>query len=99
MVQALPSSQPAPVLTTGDGQPLAGTQAPTLWHWSAPLQVLALPPPHEPLGWQVSPVVQALASSHAAPVLTTQVAVAAAQEVQPPHADPELCHAPFASHT
>jgi hypothetical protein len=99
MVQALPSSQPAPVLTAGAGQPLAGTQAPTLWHWSAPLQVLVLPPPHEPLDWQVSPVVQALASSHAAPVLTTQVAVAAAQDVQPPQADPEFCHAPFASHT
>jgi hypothetical protein len=45
----LPSSQMLPVLTTGAGQPLAGTQAPTLRHWSAPVQVTTLPPPRVPL--------------------------------------------------
>jgi len=99
MVQRLLSLQPAPVFTTGNGQPVAGTQAPTVWHWSAPSQVLALPPPHVPLDWQVSPSVQALLSLQAAPALTTQVALAAAQVVQPPQADPEFCQAPFTSQT
>ena len=89
----------SPVLRTGDGQPLAGTQVPTVWHWSAPVQVLAMPPPHEPLAWQVSPSVQALPSLQPAPVLTTQVPLAVEQVVHPPQAAPALCHAPAESHS
>jgi hypothetical protein len=74
-------------------------QAPTVWHWSAPLQVTLLPPPQTPPAWQVSPFVQALLSLQAAPVLTTQVAVALEQEVQEPQACPEFCHVPLESQT
>jgi hypothetical protein len=63
------------------------------------LQVVAVPPPHVPLAWQVSPEVQALPSLQPAPVLTTQAPVAVEQVVHPPQAAPALCHAPVESHT
>src|SRR5690349_17179298 len=63
-VLALPSSQIVPSgFWAGAGQPLAGTHAATVWHWSAPGHVTADPPEHVP-DWQVSPVVHALLSLH-----------------------------------
>lgn len=59
----------------------------------------ALPPPHTPFDWHASPVVQALLSLQLAPVVTTQVAVAAEQAVQVPQAAPEFCQAPNVLHT
>src|ERR1035438_3855653 len=56
VVQAFPSLQVVPsALATAAGQPVAGTQAPTVWQVSAPVQVTAVPPVHAPT-WQVSPV-------------------------------------------
>jgi hypothetical protein len=68
-IHTLPSSQ-LPLFTAGAGQPLAGTQLPAVWHWSAPVQETAAPPPQTPFDWHVSPVVQALLSLQL-PVFTT----------------------------
>src|SRR6187402_2804192 len=62
-VQILPSLQLRPVFGTGFGQPPGATQAPTELHWSAPMQVIGVPPAQLPFAWQVSPVVQMLPSS------------------------------------
>jgi hypothetical protein len=71
VVQALASSHGLPVRTTGAGHPLAGTQAPTEWHWSAPGQVpMGAPEAHVPLVAQTSPTVHALPSEHE-PVVET----------------------------
>jgi hypothetical protein len=47
-LQELPVLHVALVVTTGAGQPVAGTHAPTVWHWSAPEHVTIVPPPHVP---------------------------------------------------
>jgi hypothetical protein len=61
VVHGSPSLQ-VPVRLTGAGQPLAGSQAPTVWHWFAGAgQLTGEPPLHTPL-WQLSPIVQALPS-------------------------------------
>ena len=57
-----------------------------------------MPPPHTP-ALHVSPVVQAFPSSQAPPLVATHIPVDAEQLLQPVHAAPSLCQAPFASHT
>jgi len=65
-VHAFPSLQPVPfALFTGAGQPVAGTHAPIVWHWSV-VHVTAVPFVQVP-DWHVSPVVQAFASLHVVP--------------------------------
>jgi hypothetical protein len=92
VVQVVPSA-----LLTGAGQPVAGTQAPMVWHWLATVQVTALPPPQVPLDWQVSPVVQALLSLQAAPVATTQAPVVVEHGLHAPQAAPAFVQVPVAS--
>lgn len=57
-----------------------------------------VPPPHTP-ALQVSPVVQALPSSQAPPVVGAHMPVEAEQLLQPVQALPSFCQAPFASHS
>jgi hypothetical protein len=65
-VQALLSLQELPfALVTGAGQPVAGTHAPTVWHWSAPVQVTGVPA--QTPAWHLSPLVQALLSLQVVP--------------------------------
>src|SRR5437773_1671653 len=67
-VQALPSSHGAPLGLAGLLQtPVAGLQAPTAWHWSAAVHTTGLAPTQAPAA-QVSVCVQALPSSHGAPL-------------------------------
>src|SRR5882724_10263927 len=67
-VQALPSSQGAPLGLAGLLQmPVAGLQAPAAWHWSAAVQATGLAPTQAP-AWRVSVCVQALPSLHGAPL-------------------------------
>src|SRR5882724_5359086 len=67
-VQALPSSQGAPLGLAGLlHMPVAGLQAPAVWHWSAAVQTTGLAPTQAPAS-QVSVCVQALPSSHGAPL-------------------------------
>src|SRR2546429_441720 len=66
-VQALPSSQVAPLGFAGlEHVPVAGSQLPAAWHWSAAAQTTGFVPVHVP-AWQVSVRVQALPSLQAAP--------------------------------
>src|SRR6266571_4701605 len=66
-VQALPSSHGAPSSLAGLLQtPVAGLQAPAVWHWSAAVHVTASAPTQMPAS-QASVCVQALPSSHGAP--------------------------------
>src|SRR5438552_2479200 len=66
-VQALPSLQAAPSGFAGLEQvPVAGSQLPAAWHWSAGAQTTGFMPVHVP-AWQVSVRVQALPSLQAAP--------------------------------
>src|SRR5205809_53173 len=59
-VQALPSLQAAPSGFAGLEQvPVAGSQLPAAWHWSAGAQTTGFMPVHVP-AWQVSVRVQAL---------------------------------------
>src|SRR5204862_398289 len=68
-VHMSPSSQVVPSGLAGFEQvPLAGLQAPAMWHWSDAVQVIGLPPTHAP-PLQVSTVVQALLSLHGALLL------------------------------
>ena len=65
----LPSEQDAPVaFATGAGQPVAGTQAPTVWQGSAPVQVRGVPAVQTPDALQVSVPLQRLPSEQDAPV-------------------------------
>lgn len=68
-------------LFVGAGHPDAGLHVPAVMHGLFVVHVTAVPPPHVPLAWQVSPVVQALPSVHVGlPVLGEQIpAVAALQ--------------------
>src|SRR5437870_5641077 len=67
-VQALPSLQGAPSALAGLLQtPVAGLQAPAVWHWSAAVHTTGLAPTQAPAA-QVSVCVQALPSSHGAPL-------------------------------
>src|SRR5437870_1683912 len=67
-VQALPSSHGAPLGLAGLlHMPVAGLQAPAVWHWSAAVQTTGLAPTQAPAS-QVSVCVQALPSSHGAPL-------------------------------
>src|SRR5437867_2210475 len=66
-VQALPSSHGAPSSLAGLVQtPVAGLQAPAVWHWSAAVHTTGFPPTQAPAA-QVSVRVQVLPSSHGAP--------------------------------
>src|SRR5207245_1436800 len=66
-VQALPSLQAVPSGFAGfEHAPVAGSQAPASWHWSAGAQVTGFVPLHSP-AWQVSVRVQALPSLQAVP--------------------------------
>src|SRR5439155_356064 len=66
-VQALPSSHGAPSSLAGLVQtPVAGLQAPAVWHWSAAEHTTGFVPAQRPAS-QVSVRVQALPSSHGAP--------------------------------
>src|SRR5215468_11188210 len=65
--QTVPSEQALPTgFATGAGQPVAGTHAPTVWHWSAPPHVTGDPAVQTP-AWQVSRAVQAFPSSQLVP--------------------------------
>src|SRR5439155_974542 len=65
--QAVPSGQAAPAGFAGfEHAPVAGSQVPASWHWSAGAQVTGFVPAHSP-AWQVSVRVQALPSLQAAP--------------------------------
>src|SRR5947199_269476 len=67
-VQALPSSHGAPSSLAGLLQtPEAGLQTPAVWHWSAAVHTTGLAPTQAPAA-QVSVCVQALPSSHGAPL-------------------------------
>src|SRR5207247_1475418 len=67
-VKALPSSQPVPSGLAGLLQtPDAGLQMPAVWHWSAAVHTTGLAPTQAPAA-QVSVRVQALPSSHGAPL-------------------------------
>src|SRR5881628_467044 len=67
-VQALPSSQPVPLGLAGLLQtPDAGLQVPAVWHWSAAVHTTGFAPTQAPAA-QVSVCVQALPSSHGAPL-------------------------------
>src|SRR2546427_304459 len=67
-VQALPPLHGAPLGLAGLLQmPVAGSQAPAVWHWSAAVQATGLAPTQAPAS-QVSVCVQALPSSHGAPL-------------------------------
>src|SRR5207249_1952431 len=67
-VQALPSSQPVPSGLAGLLQtPDAGLQMPAVWHWSAAVHTTGLAPTQAPAA-QASVCVQALPSSHGAPL-------------------------------
>src|SRR5207247_1910333 len=67
-VQPLPSLQGAPSALAGLLQtPVAGLQAPAVWHWSAAVHTTGLAPTQAPAA-QVSVRVQALPSSHGAPL-------------------------------
>src|SRR5205823_9948495 len=62
-VQSLPSSQGAPLDLAGLLQvPVAGLQAPAVWHWSEATHTTGLAPTQVP-PWQVSVRVHALPSS------------------------------------
>jgi hypothetical protein len=66
-VQALPSLQAVPFALAGFEQmPLAGSQAPAVWHWSGVAQVTGFVPVQAP-AWQVSVWVQALPSLQVVP--------------------------------
>jgi hypothetical protein len=62
---------PAQSLASGfaglEQRPVAGSQVPGSWHSSRAVQTVAVPPPQEPFGWQIVPVVQALRSSQVWP--------------------------------
>jgi hypothetical protein len=75
VVQALPSSQLAPELTSH--LPLVALQVPG-WHASA-AQVFAVPL-HEPSAWQVPPVWQGVESVQLAPTLTAHAPVDGSHE-------------------
>jgi hypothetical protein len=67
-VQTLLSLHSAPLTFAGFEQtPVAGLQAPALWHWSGAGQVTGLAPVHVP-AWHVSDCVHALASLHVVPL-------------------------------
>src|SRR5206468_2516175 len=67
-VQALPSSQVVPLGLAGLLQaPVAGLQVPAVWHWSVAVHTTGFAPTQAP-AWQVSVCVQALPSSHGAPL-------------------------------
>src|SRR5436189_4899 len=67
-VRTLPSSRGAPSDLAGLLQtPDAGLQAPAVWHWSAAVHTTGLAPTQAPAA-QVSVCVQALPSSHGAPL-------------------------------
>src|SRR5206468_1418011 len=67
-VQALPSSQAAPLILTGCEQtPFAGSQTPATWHWSGAGQTTGFAPMQVP-AWQVSVWVQASPSVQALPL-------------------------------
>ena len=66
-VQAFPSLQEVPSAFAGfEHTPVAGLQIPATWHWSGPGQTTGLLPTQLP-DWQVSVLVQALASLHELP--------------------------------
>src|SRR2546422_894968 len=67
-VQALPSSQPVPSGLAGLLQaPVAGSQVPAVWHWSAAVHTTGSAPTQAP-AWQASLRVQALPSSQRVPL-------------------------------
>src|SRR2546428_6431214 len=92
-VQALPSLQAAPSSLAGWVQmPDAGLQVPAVWHWSAAVHTTGFPPAQAPAS-QVSVCVQALPSSHGAPLSLGGL-------VQPPDAGlqtPPASHCPAAA--
>ena len=68
MVQTLPSSQAVPLaFATGAGQPVAGTQASTVWQPSAATQVSGVPAVQTPEALQVSLPLHRLPSEHDVP--------------------------------
>src|SRR3989441_1252658 len=67
-VQALPSSQGAPLGLAGLLQaPVAGSQVPAVWHWLAAVHTTGFAPTQVP-AWQVSLCVHALASLQLVPL-------------------------------
>src|SRR5437879_6168060 len=67
-VQALPSLHGAPLSLGGLLQtPVAGSQVPAVWHWSAAAQTTGFAPTQAP-AWQVSVCVHALASLQVVPL-------------------------------
>jgi hypothetical protein len=70
-VQALLSLQGVPFAAAGFEQvPLAGSQVPTVWHWSLAVHVTGVPAWQAPLPLQVSAPLQALPSLHEVPLAT-----------------------------
>jgi hypothetical protein len=68
LVHALPSLQVVPLAFGGFEQvPLAGSQVPGSWHGSDAAHCFVVVGEPQTPAWQVSPVVQALASSHELP--------------------------------
>src|SRR5437870_110518 len=66
-VQTVPSLQAVPSVLLGVEQvPLAGSQAPAMWHWSRAAQTTGFAPTQAP-AWQVSVWVQASPSVQALP--------------------------------
>lgn len=70
VVQALPSLQSVPLAAAGFEQaPVAASQVPATWQESEAVQLFGVPAEQAP-AWQESPVVQALLSLQAVPLLT-----------------------------
>jgi hypothetical protein len=77
--------------------PVCGLHVPATLQAPA-VHVVAVPGMHVP-DWQLSPTVHALPSLHVVPFPTaTQLPLLIAHIVQPPHALPAFCQAPFMSH-
>src|SRR5204862_295728 len=94
-VHALASLQLVPLGLAGLLQaPDAGSQVPAVWHWSAAVHTTGFAPTQAP-AWQVSVCVQALPSSHGAPLSLAGL-------LQPPDAGlqaPAVWHWSAAVHT
>src|SRR5439155_1225821 len=83
-VQALPSSQGAPLGLAGLLQaPVAGLHVPAEWHWSEAVHTTGFVPRHAP-AWQVSLCVQSLPSSQGAPLDLTGLLQAPVAGLQVP---------------
>jgi len=86
------------IFGVGGEQPVDGEHVPGVMQASGDVHVTALPPPHTPAE-QVSPILHMLPVLHGPPEVGMHMPVVAEQLLQPVHAEPSFCQAPFASHS